>query len=144
MPLAVRIFSNNPVVKQSIAAALPCSDPQLELLDDGLHLRRVVLWVLDECVAELDPPEHDADPLVLLSLKCDFDDEELRRAGVAAYAGPGSGAGDAVKCLKAALEGRFLALRSKLPEPWCSMSPKQKTAARRILAGKHESSVAFS
>lgn len=144
MPLAIQVCSNNPLVKKSIAPALQCSDPDLDALDDGLHLRRVVLWVLDECVAELDPPEHDADPLVLLSLKCDFDDEELRRAGVAAYAGPGSDAKDAMQCVKAALEGRFLALRDKLPEPWRSMSREQKAAARRILAGKHEDSVARS
>jgi len=142
VPLALSVCCNNALLKRSIAAALQSGDQELEALDDGQHLRRVVLWILDEYVSDLRPPEHVDGALVLLSLRCDFEDEELRRAQVASYAGPGSGTDDVMRCLKAALEGQFLALRDRLPEPWNSMAPRERTAVRCVLAGEPEQTVA--
>jgi DNA-binding CsgD family transcriptional regulator len=99
------------------------------------------LWVVSDNVRQVTPPASST-PVVLLSLKADFTDDEVRHAGVAAYAGPGSTRKDVVRCLVAAGRGRWVALRRHLPEPLRRLTPHQRVLARWLLAGEAEDAIA--
>ncbi|MGQ9524418.1 MAG: hypothetical protein ACUVTZ_06190 [Armatimonadota bacterium] len=126
MPLALRVSCNDRHVEKALMDTLRCSNWEFDASDDNQHLRRVVVWVPDENTVCLDLPRTIPDLVVVVSPNRDFSNEELHKAGAASYAGPGSSADDVIRCIEAALEGRFLAVRHTLSR-WQDASATAET-----------------
>lgn len=139
-PRRVGIRCSGPVVLRGLVSII-AGEPALKLASTP-EWADLILWVIDDYVGEPIPPPTDGKPIVLFNRRGDFEDEELRRAGIAAYVGPGSGPPQIVRGIEAAMRGEWLALRGQLPETWRRLTPRLRTIARCLMAGETEATIA--